>query len=117
MLLIALLVTAGCGRSSNDPPSVESLMAIENVAKWYQLYRASNAGKPPADEDAFVAFVNSELSKRGQAAVDSKELLTSPRDGAPYVVVYGKVSSNDLEQNLVAYEQTGANGTKLIVPS
>ena len=108
-------MSGGCGTGSDAPPSVESLVAIENVGKWYQVYRAKNAGKPPQDEEAFLAFVNAELTGRGQAAVDAKKLLTSPRDGEPYIVLYGKIVSNDPERNLVAYEQTGSNGTKLIV--
>jgi hypothetical protein len=115
LILVAVLAMTGCGRGNNDPPSVEALQAIENVAKWYQLYRSDNGGKQPADESAFLAFINSKLTERGQETVDRKELLTSPRDGEPYVIRYGKVSSRDQENNLVAYEKIGANGTKLIV--
>lgn len=114
-ILVAALATAGCGGVSHSPPSGEAMLAIEDVAKWYQLYRAGNAGKQPADEDAFLAFINSKLTERGQEAGDRKELLTSPRDGEPYVVRYGKVSSRDQEGDLVAYERNGVNGTKLIV--
>ena len=113
-MLVALLAATGCGMDKNRPPSTEALLSIENVAKWYQLYRAQNAGKPPADEDSFVAFINSTLTERGQEGVDRKELLTAPRDGAPYVVCYGKVNSQQQELNVVVYEQNGANGKKLI---
>jgi|GEM_PF-2821595 len=112
---VASLALAGCGEGRDGPPSVESQIAIENVAKWYQLYRADNTGKQPADEDAFLSFINSKLVERGQKPVDRKKLLTSPRDGEPYVVRYGKVNSRDQNGNLVAYEQKGVNGTKLIV--
>ncbi len=115
LVLVAIMLLTGCGEGSNDPPSVESLMAIENVGKWYQLYRADHGGKQPADEGAFLEYVNRKLAERGAEPVDSGELLTSPRDGEPYVVRYGKVSSRDQSRNLVAYEKTGANGTRLIV--
>ena len=114
-MLVTVLATAGCGGGSYDPPSNESLLAIENVAKWYQLYRADHRGKQPADEAAFLTFINSKLAERGQAAVDRTGVLTSPRDGEPYVIRYGEASSNDLERNLVAYEKNGAHGTQLIV--
>ncbi len=115
LILVTVLALAGCGKGGNDPPSVESLMAIENVGKWYQLYRADHGGKQPADESAFLAYVNRKLAERGAEAVDSGELLTSPRDGEPYVVRYGEVSSRNQASNFVAYEKTGANGTRLIV--
>lgn len=115
LILVTVLALTGCGRGSNDPPSVEALMAIENVAKWYQLYRADHGGKQPADEGAFLVFINSKLAERGQETTDREELLTSPRDGEPYVIRYGEVSSRDQERNLVAYEKIGANGMKLIV--
>ncbi|MGI9456234.1 MAG: hypothetical protein ACR2NU_06700, partial [Aeoliella sp.] len=115
LILVAVLATAGCIGDSYTPPSTESLLAIENIDKWFQLYRAENRGKPPADEDAFLAFINGTLTARGQAVVNRDEVLTSPRDGAPYAVRYGMAGSPDLERSLVAYEQNGANGTKLIV--
>lgn len=115
LFFFAIMVLTGCGKGSHDPPSVEALMAIENVGKWYQLYRADHGGKQPADESAFLDYVNRKLAERGAEAVDSDELLTSPRDGEPYVVRYGKVSSRDQARNLVAYEKTGGNGTRLIV--
>ncbi len=112
---VIFLAVTGCGQRANAPPSVESRIAIENVAKWYQLYLANNAEKQPADEEAFVAFINAKLAERGQGAVDRKKLLTSPRDGEPYVIRYGKVNTKDQEHNLVAYEKNGINGKKLIV--
>ncbi len=114
VMLLALLVTAGCGGSSGGP-SVESRLAIENVGKWYQVYRAKHAGKPPEDEATFLEFINGELTGRGQAAVTAEQLLTSPGDGAPYVIMYGKVVNNNPELNIVAYEQNGADGMRLIV--
>ena len=115
LLWVAVVATTGCAGGSNSPPSNEALLAIENVGKWFQLYRADNTGKPPSDEEAFLTFVNRKLSERGQETVDREKLLTSPRDGEPYVVLYGKINSGNQESNLVAYEKTGAYGTKLIV--
>lgn len=105
---------SGCGGDSYSPPSTEALLSIENVAKWYQVYRSRNRGKQPADEGAFLEFINSELASRGAPTVDNS-LLTSPRDGQPYVIRYGQVTGNDQENNVVAYEQVGSNGMKLMV--
>ena len=115
LLGVVVLATGGCGAGTDAPPSVESLLAIENVGKWYQVYRGRHGGKPPENEAAFLEFINGELTGRGQAAVNADKLLTSPRDGKPYVVLYGKVLSPNPERNLVAYEQEGVGGKKLIV--
>ncbi len=90
------------------------MLAIENIAKWYQLYRADHAGKPPPDEDAFVAFIEAKLAARGDQTVDRDELLSSPRDGERYVIRYGKLVSTNPEYNMVVYEKTGRGGTRLI---
>lgn len=113
-MLFALLMTTGCGEGSYEPPSTESMIAIENVGKWFQLFRSANGGKQPADEEEFLAFVNGKLTERGQNVVSRQELLTSPRDNESYVVLYGKPNSRSQELNLVVYEKTGANGTRLI---
>ncbi len=105
----------GCGEGSDSPPSVEALMSIENVGKWYQLFRSDHRGKPPADEESFLAFINAELAERGGQPVTAEALLTSPRDGELYVVEYGKINSNNQELNVVAHERTGVNDTKLLV--
>ncbi len=115
LILVAVIAAAGCSGDSYSPPSDEALRAIQNIGKWYQLYRADNGGKPPADEEAFLAFVNSQLTERGREAVDREKLLVSPRDGESYVVLYGKKTVRSQDLNIVAYEKTGAYGTKLVV--
>ncbi len=88
-------------------------MAIENVAKWYQYYRAEHRGKPPGNEEEFTAFIQSKLDERGET-LDRDKLLTSPRDGQEYVVNYGKPTSNNPDRNVAVYEQEGYRGMKLV---
>ena len=88
-------------------------MAIETVAKWYQQYRANHRGRPPADEEAFTAFIQSKLDERDQT-LDRDKLLTSPRDGKDFVVNYGKPTSNNPDHNVAVYEQEGYGGKKLV---
>jgi hypothetical protein len=110
---VALLVAApGCGIGGGGPPP-EGQLAIENVAKWYSLYRAENAGQVPPDEEAFVAFVEGTLKTRGDT-VDRDQFLTSPRDGQKYVIQYGKPTSNNPERNVAVCEKEGYGGKKLI---
>ena len=112
MLVMATL--PGCGGDGYTPPSTEALLSIENVAKWYQLYRSKNRGDQPSDAAEFLEFINGELSARGAAAVDNS-LLTSPRDGQPYVIRYGEITGSDQETNVVAYEKEGSGGMILMV--
>ena len=110
--VIVSVVAPGCGLGGGAPPP-EGQLAIENLAKWYQLYRADNAGKPPADEDTFIAFIESKLKARGDT-VDRDQLLTSPRDGQKYIVQYGKPTSANMERNVAVYEKEGYGGKKLV---
>lgn len=104
-----LLAASGCGES---PPPPENRGAIENVAKWFQLYH-TRTGKPPQNEEELVTFVESELSQRGQT-LDREKLLTSPRDGQKFVVRYGEPLSNNQEENWVVREQEGYDGKVLV---
>jgi hypothetical protein len=112
--LLLMLMVAGCNLGGGPPPP-EGQLAIENVAKWYQLYRADHRGKAPPDEDAFVEFIQERMSARGET-VDREQLLTSPRDGQPYVVQYGDAAgkSRNIEKNVAVYEQEGYRGKKLV---
>ena len=111
--LVALLLSApGCDLGGGAPPP-DGQLAIENVAKWYQLYRADNRGKPPANEEAFIKFIENKLKSRRQT-IDRDQLLTSPRDGQEFVIHYGKPTSNNAERNVAVYEKEGYRGKKLV---
>ena len=110
--IVATLFSAGCNLGGGPPPPGGQL-AIENVAKWYQLYRTRNRGKPPKDEEAFIKFVENEVKGRGDA-FDADEFLTSPRDGQKFVIQYGKGNSKNIERNVAVYEKEGYGGKKLV---
>ena len=109
-MLIALPLALGCGKSA--PPPVEGRLAIENIAKWRQLYVADH-GKPPADEAALLNFIEKELKERGEA-FDREAFLVSPRDGQKYVIPYGKESANLSENSVVVHEKEGYGGKVLV---
>ncbi|MBN2294912.1 MAG: hypothetical protein JXM70_20965 [Pirellulales bacterium] len=110
---LAMLITvSGCDLGGGAPPP-EGQLAIENVAKWYQLYRADNRGKSPPNEETFIAFINGKLQSRG-VTVDPDQLLTSPRDGQRYVIRYGRPNSTNMDRNLAVYEKEGYRGKKLV---
>jgi hypothetical protein len=111
LLLGALLTAPGC--SSKGPPPPEGQLAIEDVAKWYQVYREFNGRKAPPNEQAFIAFIEGEWRKRGTQA-DIQALLTSPRDGQKYVVMYGKPAPKNPERSVAVHEKEGYGGKKLV---
>lgn len=110
-IVLALALASGCGKSGAPP--VEGRLAIENIAKWRQLYLANNGRKPPADEAAFLGFIEKKMKERGEA-FDSNAFLVSPRDGKKYVVRYGKDSANLKENSVAVHEQEGSGGKVLV---
>jgi hypothetical protein len=109
-ILIALSVTPGCGKAGKPP--VEGRLAIENIAKWRQLYQAKHARKPPENEAAFIDFIEKEMKQRGDT-FDRDAFLVSPRDGQKYVVRYGK-EANLSENTVIVHEKEGYGGKVLV---
>ena len=109
---VGLLLSSGC----EPPPPPEGTIAIEGVAKWYQLFRAEHRGKAPKDQDEFMEFINKRLSDRPKPlTVTPEELLTSPRDGEMFEIKYGKTAGNKgIDKNIACYERTGYDGKKLV---
>ena len=111
-LLVLITIFAGCELSRPKP--APGLIEIENVAKWFHLYRTRNRGKAPKDEAEFIEFMNAELAGRGEE-IDWDELLTSPRDNQKFIVRYGtKAESRNFEKNIACYEAEGYDGKKLV---
>ena len=79
MLFAAAISVSGCGGGKGAPPP-EGQLHIENVAKWFQVYREFNGRKAPPNEAAFIAFIEKQTKDRG-VVIDFQEMLTSPRDG------------------------------------
>lgn len=113
VLPLVAVLGAASGCEPGGPPPPEGQIAIETVAKWYQLYRAEHRGRPPANEEAFLGFIQARLDERGQK-LDREALLTSPRDGEKFVVQYGRPISNNPDRNVAVYEQEGYRGKKLV---
>ena len=102
----------GCGPPA--PPAGE--VEINKLATWFQYYRTEHRGKAPKSEEELVAFIKKEYEVAPEKTPDMEQLLTSPRDGQRYVVMYGakQKSRVDLEKNLACYEAEGVNGKRLV---
>jgi hypothetical protein len=119
LTLLALLAASGCGSDALSSPTAKNL---RNLANLYLTYADSKGhGQGPRREEDFKAYLHGlpDFLLRN-SGVDPKSvdaLFVSERDRQPVVVVYG-VSVKGLTPTaapLVAYEQSGRRGKRLVV--
>lgn len=106
-VLLGFIASAvGCTGGSSPPQAsnLRGVMSLYTVAE-------RELGHIPRSEEEFAKFVRDRggkvLERFGANSVD--ELLTSPRDGKPYVVLFGPPTSKEA-QGIVAYESEGVDG-------
>jgi hypothetical protein len=114
ILLLALVATSlvGCGGSPGAASSKELSHLRVITALYFQA--KSKLGKNPSNEEEFKQAINSanvDWSTLGVSGAD--ELLISDRDGKPLVIVYGPPPQGR-PFSVVAYEQEGLNGVRLV---
>jgi hypothetical protein len=118
-VLVALtLATAGCRSRQENVPAMES--NLRPLALFYGQFVGQHSGKPPANEEEFRTYLDSlsagELDAWGVDDVD--RLFVSPRDGKPYVVLYGENALQGprwiADSPVIAYEQVGVAGRRLV---
>ncbi|MGI9427810.1 MAG: hypothetical protein ACR2NM_04075 [Bythopirellula sp.] len=111
--VLTVVVLTGCdvgaGRiKGNGEVHLRSIVALYNSA-------GNQQGRAPTSEaelrDYVVANAQQVLEKLEIASFD--ELLISERDGLPFVVLYGKTPKG-VRPDIIAYEQTGINGKRLV---
>ena len=112
LLLLFVAVVTGCGERDSSPKVHESNLRV--VAVFYSQFVSAHDGERPRDADDFRGFVQSlgpgVLERAGLSGVD--ELLVSHRDGRPFAIHYRSVDWK--LNNVIAYEQQGAGGTRCI---
>lgn len=102
---VALLAGVGC--SARAPAIQES--DLDRIGKIYEAYAEATTTlqRPPKN----MLELKPVLARRGN--VD--ELTVSPRDGKPYVIVWGvnpNMAGFSLPPPLIVYEADGANGER-----
>ena len=115
MLVVTLVL--GCSgpapTGTTDPPA---LLRLQRIYEFYQAY-TTDKKKPPADEKALKDYIR-ELPadrKTGFGMIDDiDELFVSPRDKKPYVVRYKFNIEVGGETQAVAWEETGAGGSRFV---
>ena len=111
--LCASIIVSGCG----DRAEKKDILAAETsnlkpLSVLYGQYQSRNQNQPPATEDAFKKFIETNgKSTLDQFKIDINQLFISQRDGQPYVVLYrGKVPPS----GVIAYEQNGVGGERIV---
>jgi hypothetical protein len=106
---VAWLGLAGC--SSKPPPKQEDPVEIylRRIVQAYDVaeYRL---GRFPRTEDELKRF----LPETG-ATEAPEQLLRSPRDGQPYVIVYGAALDPNGYGTILAYEKVGVEGQRYVI--
>lgn len=113
-LVLSLGGALGCGAKSADTGPQNAAEFKSLVTLYYAMARN---GERPKDEADFKTRIRGNLAPMAEklAVTDVDGLFTSKRDGKPLVVVYGKpLQSAGGSQDVVAYEQEGVEGKRLV---
>lgn len=118
-LVLMLALVAGCGPENVSKPKEGS--PIKKLAILYGQFTGRHRGQPPKDENEFKEY----YATAGKASLEShkvaslESLMTSPRDGKPYVIIYGvpKGPPGPAGAPVVMYEQEGVNGMRYVASS
>lgn len=110
-MAVAATSLVGCGGSgAAAAKNVPHLRVV--TALYFQAN--SKLGKNPSNEEEFkqaITSANVDWSTLGVSGVD--DILISDRDGKPLVIVYGPPPQGR-PFSVVAYEQEGLNGVRLV---
>jgi hypothetical protein len=111
LLILEALILAGCGATPSAAPA--SNADFQKLAALYS--RMITAGAPPASEAEFRTAIKDRLKPVADAleVTDVDALFVSRRDGKPIVVVYGRRPAG-MNSEVVAYEQVGVDGKRLV---
>lgn len=112
--LAALLFLSGCGTTKVEgtPPDEQNLKTLSIL---YGQFRGKMR-RPPANLAEFKKFLESTKADTGaelRVEGDVEKFLISPRDNQPYVILWN-VNARTGIPDPVAYEQTGASGTRMV---
>jgi hypothetical protein len=113
---VGFLALGGCGRTQATASREPGAAVLGELTRAYVSHLRTHAFLPPASESELkkaLAGAGAEPLKRaGVRSVD--EFFVSPRDAQPFVIRYGKDARTLLDRGIVAYEQTGVGGSRLV---
>jgi hypothetical protein len=114
LFLAAAILAVAVGCSSSEPNVIPLSDSEKNLSHIVMAYieAHSKLGRPPKSEDDLKPF----LKEFG----NPDELLVSPTDGQPYVVIWGvdptQGGPTDYQGmwQIIAYEKAGAGGKRAV---
>ena len=118
VMLLLGLACLGC-KGNATPKGPEGQNNLAAIAKIIDSFLIPHHGQGPKDEAELKSFVDS----NGKTILDQfkitdvASIYKSPRDGKPYVLLVGKDYDKYQtdEGSVIAYEQTGVEGVRLVV--
>lgn len=130
-----LVLLIGCGGGTPPPSPPTTQTKISSLGRLYGEYAARHDGVGPEDEASFRSFLESlpPPQRKSMGLENVAEALVSPRDGAPYVIIFGVEPRSGAAANgqpgtppsapgqsglrgqaVVIHEQTGQDGKRLV---
>jgi hypothetical protein len=121
ILMAVFIAFWGCspGNELLSGSSDRQTRIVMNVLSiFYGEYLESHQGQAPKSNDDFRNYLESDPEKLNRYKIEQlDQLLISPRDGLPLVIVCGKrIAPRDAQGTpWAAYEKTGVDGIKMAV--
>jgi hypothetical protein len=119
LFLLCVALESGCGSPAAQSVSSDDTR-LRLLGRLYGQYMAENNGEPPADEKQLQDYLDKSAEfLKSQSVASPRDLLVSPRDGEPLIILYGKQIVPDENSGFpwIAYESRGADGKKYIIGS
>jgi hypothetical protein len=117
LTVLVLVTVPGCGSDALSSPTAINLRKLANL---YLNYAVSANGRGPSREEDFKKYVQGMpdflLRNNNVEPAERDGLFVSGRDQQPIVIVYGVAISgmSATQAPLVAYEQSGQKGKRLV---
>ena len=108
------LAIAGIFSGCSKPAATEdeTTTDLRAIARAYEVVIAAG-NRPPRELDQ-IKRVLADLHTDGLVAGPPDEVLTSSRDGQPYVIVLGAELGAGLSPEILIYEKRGAEGNRFV---
>jgi hypothetical protein len=114
--LFALTLMSGCGGGSSEPYIVPLTPSETNLKFIAMAFTDATSGleRPPKDAEELKKYL-----KDIKGVGNPNEVLISPTDNKPYVIIWGKSPTGGPTEYkgmfpILAYEQVGAGGRRAV---
>lgn len=105
--VLAAIGLSGCG-SDNQPPPPSDANNMRGLIRYYAT-ATRQLGRPPSNMEELEAVL-------AGAVDDASSYFKSTRDGQVYGVVWGLQLNSQPEETIIAYEQVGVDGKRMVMP-